>query len=238
MRSDVVRLFQTLPHTCGYFAERMAQNLVIDPSSPQLEQLYEVALSRGYRRAGDHVYIPRCQACRACVACRIPVADFRPDRSQRRCLRRNKDLDVEVVAARYSEERYQLYRNYLRWRHPDGGMDDAKPEDFSRFLYTHWSPTRFIEFREHGHLLGVAVTDFCETGLSAVYTFYDPAVSERSIGSFAILQQIEIARQRGLDHVYLGFWIKGHPKMDYKMRYAPIEVLRNGEWVVARADAD
>jgi arginine-tRNA-protein transferase len=174
MRSDVVRLFQTLPHTCGYFAERMAQNLVIDPSSPQLEQLYEVALSRGYRRAGDHVYIPRCQACRACVACRIPVADFRPDRSQRRCLRRNKDLDVEVVAARYGEERYQLYRNYLRWRHPDGGMDDAKPEDFSRFLYTHWSPTRFIEFREHGHLLGVAVTDFCETGLSAVYTFYDP----------------------------------------------------------------
>ena len=233
MRSDVVRLFQTLPHTCGYYAERMAQNLVIDPSSPQLDQLYEIALLRGYRRAGGHVYIPRCQECRACIACRIPVADFTADRSQRRCLKLNAGLDIEVVAARYSQERYELYRRYLRWRHPDGGMDDAQPDDFSRFLYTHWSPTRFIEFRDQGRLLAVAVTDFCQTGLSAVYTFYDPDVRERGIGTFAILQQIEIARQNGLDHVYLGFWIKGHPKMDYKKRFTPIEILRNGEWVVA-----
>ncbi len=82
-------------------------------------------------------------------------------------------------------------------------------------------------------MLAVAVTDFCQTGLSAVYTFYDPDVRERGIGTFAILQQIEIARQNGLDHVYLGFWIKGHPKMDYKKRFTPIEILRNGEWVVA-----
>ena len=233
MRSDVVRLFQTLPHACGYYADRMSQNLVIDPSSPQLDRLYEIALLRGYRRAGGHVYIPRCQDCRACVACRIPVADFIADRSQRRCLKRNAELDIEVVSAHYSEERYDLYRRYLQWRHPDGGMDDAQPEDFSRFLYTHWSPTRFIEFREHGRLLAVAVTDFCETGISAVYTFYDPDIRERGIGTFAILQQIEIARARGLDHVYLGFWIKGHPKMDYKKRFTPIEILRNGEWVVA-----
>ena len=238
MRSDVVRLFQTLPHACGYYADRLSQNLVIDPSSPQLDRLYEIALLRGYRRAGGHVYIPRCQACRACVACRIPVADFAADRGQRRCLRRNEDLAIEVVPARYSEERYELYRRYLQWRHPDGGMDDAQPEDFSRFLYTHWSPTRFIEFRKQGRLLAVAVTDFCETGLSAVYTSYDPDIRERGIGTFAILQQIEIARQRGLDHVYLGFWIKGHPKMDYKKRFVPIEILRNGEWVVAEADPD
>lgn len=234
MRSDVVRLFQTLPHTCGYYAERMAQNLVIDPSSPRLDRLYEIALQRGYRRAGSHVYIPRCQACRACIACRIPVARFATDRGQRRCLRRNEDLDIEIIPAGYSEERYELYQRYLKWRHPDGGMDDAQPEDFSRFLYTNWSPTQFIEFREHGRLLAVAVTDFCETGLSAVYTFYDPDIRERGIGTFAILQQIEVARQRNLDHVYLGFWIKGHPKMDYKKRFASIEILLNGQWVAAQ----
>lgn len=230
MRSDVVRLFQTLPHTCGYYADRTAQNLVIDPSSPQLDKLYEIALSRGYRRAGGHVYIPRCLECRACIACRIPVNDFVADRSQRRCLKRNTDLDITITTASYSDERFDLYQRYLKWRHPDGGMDDAQPEDFSRFLYMHWSPTRFVEFRDQGRLLAVAVTDFCESGLSAVYTFYDPDVCERSLGTFAILEQIKIARQYGLAHVYLGFWIKGHPKMDYKMRFKPVELLRNGVW--------
>ncbi len=230
MRSDVVRLFQTLPHECGYYAERTAQNLVIDPSSPQLDQLYEIALLRGYRRAGGHVYIPRCQDCRACIACRIPVADFVADRGQRRCLKRNADLNIDIVPATYSVERFVLYQRYLKWRHPDGGMDDAQPEDFSRFLYTHWSPTHFIEFRDQGRLLAIAVTDFCDSGMSAVYTFYDPDICERSLGTLAILQQVEIARQRGLSHVYLGFWIKGHPKMDYKMRFKPIETLRDGVW--------
>jgi leucyl-tRNA---protein transferase len=238
MRSDVVRLFQTLPHSCGYYAERTAQNLVIDPSSPQLDHLYEIALLRGYRRAGGHVYVPRCQECRACIACRIPAATFVPDRSQKRCLKRNSDLEIVVAPASFSEERFDLYRRYLQWRHPDGGMDDAQPDDFSRFLYTHWSPTRFVEFREQGRLLAVAVTDFCESGLSAVYTFYDPAERERGLGTFAILQQIAIARRRDLAHVYLGFWIKGHAKMDYKMRFRPIEILRDGVWASPSAEND
>ena len=231
MRSDVVRLFQTLPHACGYYADRTSQNLVIDPSSPRLEQLYEVALQRGYRRAGGHVYIPRCQECRACIACRIPVASFKANRAQRRCLKVNADLVTSIQPARYSQERFDLYQRYLKWRHPGGGMDDAQAEDFSRFLYTHWSPTRFIEFRKDDRLLAVAVTDFCASGLSAVYTYFDPDAAERGVGTFAILKQIEIAREQAIDHLYLGFWIAGHPKMDYKMRFQPIEILRGGEWV-------
>jgi len=230
MRSDVVRLFQTLPHPCGYFAERTAQNLVIDPSVPQLADLYEFGLKRGYRRAGGHVYVPHCMNCRACVACRIPVATFAPDRNQRRCARRNADLQVSIEPAEITDERFELYSRYLHARHRHGGMDDATPEDFSRFLYTDWSPTRFIEFRDQGRLLAVAVTDFCEGGLSSVYTFYDPDADSRGLGTFAILTQVEIARREQLGHVYLGFWIRNHPKMDYKARFRPLQVLHLGNW--------
>ncbi|NCT66062.1 MAG: arginyltransferase [Rhodanobacteraceae bacterium] len=230
MRSEVVRLFQTLPHPCGYFDERTAQNLVIDPAAPQLPQIYDAAMQRGYRRAGGHVYYPQCQGCRACVACRVPVARFRPDRSQRRCLARNADLAVRIAPAAYTDEYFALYQRYLHARHRDGGMDDARPDDFARFLYTVWSPTRFIEFRRGDHLLGLAVTDFCPSGLSAVYTFFDPDETARGLGTFAILSQIRLAHERGLPHVYLGFWIEGHPKMHYKARYRPLEVLRDGGW--------
>lgn len=230
MRSEAVRLFQTLPHPCGYFAERTAQNLVIDPASPRLPQIYGEALRYGYRRAGNHVYRPHCGACRACVACRVPVERFVPDRSQRRCRARNADLERIVAAPGYSDERFALYRTYLDARHRDGGMDDPHPDDFSRFLYTGWSDTRFVELRERGRLLAVAVTDFAEDGLSAVYTFFAPDAPARGLGTFAILSQIELARERGLPYVYLGFWIAGHPKMDYKARFRPLEILSEGRW--------
>lgn len=230
MRSSIVRLFQTLPHPCGYFSDRTAQNLVIDPSTPQLERIYGRALEMGYRRAGGHVYLPQCEGCRACVPARIPVDRFVPDRSQRRCLRRNEDVAVRVMPARRTDELFALYERYLASRHPGGGMDNPRPQDFERFLYTEWSPTRLVEFRLGERLLAVAVTDFCNEGLSAVYTFFDPDEERRSLGSFAILSQIELARRHGFPHVYLGYWIAGHPKMDYKTRFRPLELLEGGEW--------
>src|SRR5579863_5637416 len=218
MKSETVRLFQTLPHPCGYYAERTAQNLVIDPAAPHLAQIYNHALTRGYRRAGGHVYHPQCPQCRACVPARIPVAEFVPGRTQRRCLERNRDLVSSTVSARYSQEYFGLYQRYLDVRHPGGGMDHPDPQDFTRFLYTAWSPTFFLEFRLDGRLLGVAVTDITSSGLSAVYTFFDPDEGARSLGSYAILRQIELARERALPHLYLGYWIQNHPKMDYKKR--------------------
>ncbi len=230
MRSDVVRLFQTLPHPCGYFDGRTAQNLVIDPAAEALDEIYALGLTRGYRRAGGHVYVPHCVGCRACIASRIPVGEFVADRTQRRCIRRNGDLAIAVTEPGFSDERYALYQRYLGARHADGGMDDAPAEDFSRFLYTAWSPTRFVEFRAAGRLVAVAVTDFCANGLSAVYTFYDPDEHARSLGTYAILSQIDLAREHGLPHLYLGFWIAGHAKMDYKQRFRPLEVLDGGRW--------
>lgn len=230
MRSDRVRLFQTLPHTCGYFGARTAQNLVIDPAAPQLDRLYGAALERGFRRAGGHLYFPQCPQCHACTPCRIDVAQFRPDRAQRRCLKRNVDLQVIESMAGYSVERHALYESYLRHRHADGGMDEADASDFQRFLTAPWSPTLFLELRLASRLLGVAVTDVCLNGLSAVYTFFDPDEQARSLGTYAILQQVELARRRGLPWVYLGFWIDGHPKMDYKRRFRPLQLRTAAGW--------
>ncbi len=230
MKSDLIRVFQTLEHRCGYYAEREARNLVIDPLARGLPQVYGTALERGFRRSGGHVYRPHCADCRACVASRVPVADFVPDRSQRRCLKRNADLVISLVPPARSEENFALYRRYLAARHPDGGMDDPGEDDFERFLACAWSPTRFLELRAGDELLAVAVTDVLPQGLSAVYTFYAPEHPERSLGTCAILHQIELARAQHLPHLYLGYWIDGHPKMDYKARFRPLERLRDGMW--------
>lgn len=232
MRSDPVRLFQTLPHACGYYADRTAQNLVIDPAAPQLDQLYAPALERGFRRAGGHLYFPHCPQCHACTPCRVDVEHFQPDRAQNRCLKRNADLLISESIPGYNRERHSLYERYLQQRHPGGGMDDAEASDFRRFLTAPWSPTLFLEMRQGDRLLALAVTDVCLNGISAVYTFYDPTERARGLGTFAILQQIELARRRAIPWLYLGFWIDGHPKMDYKRRFRPLQIRKADGWAV------
>ena len=230
MRRDNVRLFKTVEHACGYYPDRLAQNWVIDPQAPALAQAYGAALSQGFRRAGEHVYRPACAQCMACTPTRLAVAAFTPNRSQLRCLRSNVDLDISIEPASYSDEAYALYARYLSSRHRNGGMDATDPEDFSRFLYAPWSRTHFMMVRREGVLVACAVTDVVSSGLSAVYTFFDPDLRKRSLGVFAILNQIEWARRSGVPHLYLGFWIDGHPKMAYKTDYRPIEILRDGRW--------
>src|SRR5690606_30511675 len=139
-------------------------------------------------------------------------------RSQRRCLRRNADVTMRVLAAQRTDEQLALYQRYLKARHRGGGMDDHGASEFDQFLVGAWSEGRFLEFRAGGRLLGVAVTDRVERALSAVYTFYEPGETARGLGTFAILRQVAWAREEGLDHLYLGYWIRGHRKMDYKRR--------------------
>jgi leucyl-tRNA---protein transferase len=230
MKSDQIRIFQSLEHPCGYFPERRARNLVIDPLARGLPQAYGMAVERGFRRSGGHVYRPHCAGCRACVAARVDVAAFAPDRSQRRTLKRNADLELSQAPPRRTEENFALYRRYLAARHPEGGMDDPGEEDFDRFLASPWSPTQFLELRLRGELLAVAVTDVLPAGLSAVYTFFEPSQAARSLGTCAILRQIELTRANGLPHLYLGYWIAGHPKMDYKARFGPLQVLGPRGW--------
>ncbi|GAA3930449.1 arginyltransferase [Luteimonas lutimaris] len=227
---DNLRIFDTGAHPCGYFPERTARDLVLDPRDPRLPRFYPQALEWGFRRSGDLVYRPHCGQCRACIAVRIPVEDFVPDRSQRRCLRRNADLTMRVVAAQRTDEQLALYQRYLKARHRDGGMDDHGASEFEQFLVGAWSEGRFLEFRAGGRLLAVAVTDCTDRALSAVYTFFDPDESARGLGTYAILRQLAWARDEGLRHLYLGYWIEGHRKMDYKRRFRPLETFTGRGW--------
>lgn len=225
-----IRLFQTVEHACGYWPERVSRDLIIDPTDPYLPTLFGRALAMGFRRSGGHVYRPHCQGCRACISVRVPVAAFQPSRSQKRCLARNADLETRIAPARRTAENFALYRRYLDTRHVGGGMDDPAPENFDAFLACHWSPTEFMEFRLHGELVAVAVTDVVPDALSAVYTFYAPEHAHRGLGNLAILRQVQRARDEGRSHLYLGFWLEGHRKMEYKRGYRPLEYLDGAHW--------
>lgn len=240
---DDLRIFHTAAHPCGYWPDRVARDLVLDPRDPRLLAFYPMALDWGFRRSGDILYRPHCHGCRACVAVRIPVADFAPDRSQRRCLARNANVEMRVLPAERTEEQLALYKRYLGARHAGGGMDDHGSNEFDQFLVGRWAQGRFIELRERdahgpGQLLAVAVTDVMETALSAVYTFYDPDERARGLGTLAILKQIEWARREGRTHLYMGYWIDGHGKMDYKRRFRPLEAFDGGGWRLFREDGE
>ena len=171
------------------------------------------------------------------MAVRVPVATFRPDRSQRRCLKRNADVDARIVAPLRTAEHLALYRKYLTTRHRGGGMDDHGAPEFEQFLIGSWNQGRFLELREHGshRLLAVAVTDLVDGALSAVYTFYDPDQAERGLGTLAVLKQLEWAARDRRAHLYLGYWIAGHAKMDYKRRFQPLEGFNGRGWARLQA---
>lgn len=227
-----LKFYATQAHPCSYLPTEQATTLFLDPSQPMDAQVYAELSEVGFRRSGDHLYRPHCQKCSACVPARLPAADFRPNRQQRRILSRNADLQVQAVRPAFSEEYYELYARYIEQRHADGDMYPPNREQFSTFLVRDLPFSRFYEFRLGNQLLAVAVTDVLPNGLSAVYTFYDPNQEQRSLGRFAILWQISETLRLGLHAVYLGYWIKNCRKMNYKTQYRPIELFVNQHWAI------
>ncbi|PCC99431.1 arginyltransferase [Halopseudomonas pelagia] len=226
-----LKFYATQPHACSYLPEQRATTLFLDPQQPIDLETYSQLSELGFRRSGDHLYRPHCQACSACIASRIAVDDFIPNRQQARILKRNSDLRVSAHSPTLTEENYQLYARYIESRHRDGDMYPPSREQFASFLVRDWSFSQFHEFRLGNELVAIAVTDQMHNGLSAVYTFYAPEHARRSLGRYAILWQIEQARRQQLHAVYLGYWIKGCRKMNYKTEYRPLEMLVNQRWV-------
>jgi leucyl-tRNA---protein transferase len=237
MSSRSIRFFQTGEHRCGYWPARSARDILLDPEADDLDVVYPDMLALGFRRSGGIIYRPRCAACNDCVPLRVEVDAFRPTRSQRRCQRTNADLVWDDTTPGYSDERFALYRDYLGARHRHGGMDDPAEDDFLRFLAAPWSPTRFLEARLQGRLVAVAVTDVVADALSAVYTFFDPRLERRSLGTASILQQLQRARSGGHRYLYLGYWLHDHPRMAYKRGFAGAELLGEQGWQPVTAPA-
>lgn len=225
-----MRFYVSLPHQCNYLPAQEAVSLFADPQAVLTTELYSRLIDRGFRRSGSHVYRPHCPACSACVPTRVPVSRFQPSRSQRRNWRVNQDLRTEALSPEYRDEHFKLYRRYINTRHPGGEMENPTPEAYRSFLRCQWSRTVFIEFRLKNKLLGVAVSDVLPQGLSAVYTFFDPAYAKRGLGTFGVLWQIAEAQRLALDYVYLGYWIAENRKMSYKTSFRPIEGFIDGHW--------
>lgn len=228
---STLKLFATQPHPCSYLDNQEATTLFVDPEARVDRELYTQLSQLGFRRSGAHLYRPQCLRCQACISCRIPVSLFRPNRNQRRCWQKNQDLSLHLVTDIKTQEHYKLYSRYIEVRHQNGDMFPPSEEQYNAFLTSEWNLTHYIEFRHQQRLIGVAVCDHLNDGLSAVYTFYDPDEEHRSLGKFAILAQIEKARSLGLDYVYLGYWIKECEKMNYKIQYRPAELLINRRWM-------
>lgn len=223
--------YATPPHDCNYLPDREAITLFADPRFRKNSRLYAALANNGFRRSGEHLYIPYCRNCSACIPVRIPVNDFRPNRCQARAWRRNQDLVISPCPADFHAEHFALYQRYLRQRHRGGGMDNPTPESYVEFLSASWSDTTFYEMRAADQaLVAVAVADAMPDALSAVYTFFDPDQAARSPGTFAILFLVEEARRRNCTWLYLGYLIQECKKMRYKNEFRPLEYFQDGEW--------
>lgn len=220
----------TPEHECSYLENREAVTLFVDPNYPIKMNQYTALAKLGFRRSGDHVYRPHCSNCGLCIPVRVPVDEFKANRSQRRNKKLNKDITVSAKDAAFNNEHYDLYRKYMKGRHAGGGMDNDEPESYETLIKADWSSSKLLEFRLENKLMMVAVIDVFDDGVSAVYTFFDPEYSNRGLGVFGILSEIEYVQSLQLDWLYLGYWNPKTNKMSYKINYQPMEFFDGLEW--------
>jgi leucyl-tRNA---protein transferase len=236
---DAPQFYLTAPSACPYLPGQQERKIFTHLVGKRAAALNDLLTQTGFRRSQTIAYRPACESCRACVSVRVLVDDFRPSASQRRANRANADLIGAFVAPKPTNEHYALFRSYLDNRHPHGGMADMSSLDFAMMVEDTHIDTVLTEYRplsaagdgQASPLLAVCLTDRLADGLSLVYSFYDPDVARRSLGSFVILDHIEKARRLGLPHVYLGYWVENSRKMGYKASYLPQERLGLHGWV-------
>ncbi|NBT35025.1 MAG: arginyltransferase [Betaproteobacteria bacterium] len=228
-----IQFYVTAPYPCSYLPGRRARSQVATPNHLVGAEVYGDLVHLGFRRSGLFAYRPYCDSCSCCQPVRVKVSRFVANRSQRKTWNRlSSRLVSQEEPLRFSDEHYALYLAYQNSRHAGGGMDQDSRDQYAQFLLQSQVDTRLISFRdEAGQLVMVSIVDRLPEGLSAVYTFFAPERQRDSLGTFGILWQIEAARQLGLEHVYLGYWIEESPKMSYKTLFRPAEVLRQGQWI-------
>ena len=236
-----LRFFLTAPSPCPYLPGREERKVFAHLPLSDGAAINDALTQIGFRRSQNIAYRPACENCDACVSARIPVADYTFSRSERRILDRNRDLERNLVEAEATMEQFDLLRRYLLARHAEGGMADMTWPDYVAMVEDTAARTHLIEYRKRsadggpGDLVACILVDVMTDGLSLVYSFYEPTLPKRSLGSFIILDHVVQASLAALPYVYLGYWVQGSPKMDYKARFNPVEVLRPGGWTLMAA---
>jgi arginine-tRNA-protein transferase len=238
---DTPQFYLTAPSPCPYLPGKEERKVFTHLVGDRAAELNDLLTQGGFRRSQSIAYRPACENCRRCISVRVLVDEFRPSRSLRRVRSANADLIGEMRPAVPTSEQYSVFRAYLDSRHRDGGMADMTVLDYAMMVEDSHVRTRVVEYRRRGPdsglssrgsgpLLGVALTDILSDGLSMVYSCYEPDYAERSLGTFMVLDHIARARAMGLAYVYLGYWVEGSRKMDYKRRFLPQERLLPERW--------
>lgn len=233
------QFYVTAPQPCPYLHGRTERKLFTALAGERARDLNNALSRQGFRRSQNVVYRPSCESCVACMSARIRVADFTPSRTQRKVMRRNAGLTRASTSAWATDEQFDLFRRYLDKRHADGGMADMDIFEFASMIEETPVRTRVLEYRapagpgalpSEGALAAVCLTDVLDDGLSLVYSFYDPARLADSLGTWVILDHVAMAREAGLPYVYLGYWVPGSRKMDYKAGFGALEIYKGGVW--------
>ncbi len=240
--TDANQFYLTAPSACPYLPGKLERKVFTHLVGPHASDLHDVLSQGGFRRSQAIAYRPACEACLACVSVRVCVDAFRPTASMRRNLKLNRDLIGRFRAPQATSEQYSLFRRYLDSRHAEGGMAHMSVLDYALMIedshvesglveYRRRGPDSAVTGRDEGPILAAALSDILADGLSMVYSFYEPELEPRSLGTFMILDHIERARKLGKPYVYLGYWVDGSPKMDYKARFRPQERLTPKGWL-------
>ncbi len=232
---DTPQFYLTAPSPCPYLGGKEERKVFTHLVGERAAELNNILTQGGFRRSQSIAYRPACEGCRGCVSVRVIAKEFQPTRSMRRIANRNADITGEMKTAVPTSEQYSIFRAYLDSRHRDGGMADMTVLDYAMMVEDSHIETRIIEYRRHeprggGDLIAVALTDVLADGLSMVYSFFEPDEASRSLGTLMVLDHIARAKSMGLSYVYLGYWVRGSRKMDYKGRFLPQERLTPDGW--------
>ena len=239
---DTPQFYLTAPSPCPYLPGKEERKVFTHLVGERAGELNDLLTHGGFRRSQSIAYRPACDTCRACVSVRVIASEFKPSRNMRRVMERNDDVVGDMRTPQPSSEQYSVFRSYLDSRHRNGGMADMTVLDYAMMVEDSHVQTRVVEYRRRGpdsgitgrgagQLLAVTLVDVLSDGLSMVYSFFDPEESDRSLGTFMILDHIARAKRMGLDYVYLGYWVRNSRKMDYKGRFLPQERLMSDGWV-------